>query len=657
MQQNFTRSSRRYLSKHFVYLLIVFLFFPPLSYATSNLSTNDIFKLSIEELATINIASKKNETVQQAPGIVTVITTDEIQRYGARNLRDILDRQTSLQVIGSNLFPHNRTTIRGAASTHQDNTVLLTINGRPIRDAAGISNRTDIYSMFPIDSIKQIEIIRGPGSVLYGTTAMTGVINIITKEASEQFQGSVSLGYGSFDRKQSQFTGSKTWKDLKVFTSINAVDSSGDDFNNITDELGTTGTYKTGKSGGQGFLSMDYKDFKLSVLLSDMEYDSARSTFALPSTDQQFERHYINLGHNYNFNDDWKLSTDLQYHHLAIIGKTSLTGNGNAQSQDYLAEATLFGKLNNRLDMLVGGTYNLREGSLLSGLNYSSSIASAYTQFSYTPLDWLKLVAGIEYNKPAETSGDLSSRFSALMALNNNWSVKVLYGEAFRSPTPIERFISAAPFLVGDPSLEPEKIQTFDAQLHYQTEKGSISATYFHSKQDNLITRSGTPSMFVNSGELTYDGFEMEGKYIIGKGFNFIGNMSYQTNEHDSSKDDETYAPDWMIKTGLSYESNRGYQFSLFNSFFAKSTLQNHQVATVTAANPIADGYNLLTANLNMNLGSYFNNAALSNTNLSLYGDNLLDEDIFFPSINRTKVNSIPHHAGRGFYGTISFNF
>ena len=83
-----------------------------------------LLTLDLEELTTISIASKFEEKLQDAPGIVTVITDEEIKRYGARNLRDILDRQTHLQMVGSNLFPHGRVSMRGSTFTHVDNTVL-----------------------------------------------------------------------------------------------------------------------------------------------------------------------------------------------------------------------------------------------------------------------------------------------------------------------------------------------------------------------------------------------------------------------------------------------------------------------------------------------------------------------------------------------------
>ncbi len=617
----------------------------------------DLFELSLEELATISVASKKPEEVKVAPGIITLITAEEIKHYGARYLRDILDRQTSLQLIGSNFFPHNRTVSRGAAFTHTDNTVLLTFNGRPIRDSTGISNNTDLYSAFPIESIKQIEIIRGPGSILYGTNAQTGVINIITKEAREKFEGTASVSYGSFNNKQAEISGGVNWKDLGIYTAINFNKTDGDDFKNITDENGTTGTYKSGKSAAFGMFNLQYKGLELNVLLSDIEQDNAHSQFLLPSTDQQIERQYVDLSYNHYFNQNWNLKTDLQYHHYSVGGLNSLTSNGLAKSENYLAEVTLFGKINNQLEILAGGTFDQRDGSLLSGLTYDSYIASTYGQLGYRPFDWIKLIGGFQYNKPEETSGKLSTRFSILANISKEWGLKLLYGEAFRSPTPFERNVNAPPILVGDPSLKPETIKTIDTQIYYQADNIYFATTYFHSVQKDLITRSGTPSTFVNFGKVTYHGIELEGEWTLNNRWSFIGNLSYQTNKDMTGAHDVAISPSWMAKGGVSYDSGHGYQFSIFNSFFGKPTSISDISTGVAEVNPDADSYNLLTANLQINLGEVFDRNSLSNISLSIYADNMLDEDIFYPSINRKAVNTIPHHAGRNFHGTIRIDY
>ncbi len=620
----------------------------------------ELLRLEVEELITVNVASKRTENLAEAPGIITVITAEEIRRYGYRNLRDILNRQAHMQVIGSNLFPHNRVSVRGVAFSHTDNVVLPLLNGRPVREATSTSTNHDFYAAFPVESIEQIEIIRGPGSVLYGTNAFAGAINIVTKKAPTTPAGSAALSYGSFDSKKAAIDGGGEWGEFEFYGAFNGMDINGDDFKGITDELGNIGTYKTGISGGQAVLNSQYKGFTLNALLSDTDRDHARSTFVLPSTEMELERQFIDLGYKHNLTSNWDVSANVSYHHYR--DKFELGDNIGDQlgdAVDYLAEITTQARLTDKLGLLAGGTYNLQDGTIKTGdLDYNSVHLSAYMQADYWISDWLKLIGGFQYNKPDEISGDFSPRLAAIAQINEQWGIKLLYGHAFRQASPVERFI-VAPGVVGDPSLKPETIETFDAQLFYNTNRVSFAVTFFHSEQDDLISRTGTlPQQIVNSGEVTYHGFELEGNVNLGHGFNFTGNLSYQTNEKDDGTEDVTYSPDWMAKTGLFYDSGHGYSLGLFNNYFSASTLQNRDINPLVAiVNPEADSYNLLTANFSLNLGDFLNNRSLSPITFSLYGDNLLDEDVFFPSINRRAVNTLPHHQGRGVYGTVRFDF
>ena len=643
-----------------VWLPVVLLAYSHPIYAVSRDSElENLIHLDIQELTTINVASKKEETVAAAPGIITVVTANEIKHFGARNLRDVLDRQTSMMVTGSNTFPHNRTTLRGNAFTHTDNSVLLLLNGRPIRDASSTNLDHDFYQSFPVESIKQLEIIRGPGSVLYGTNAFSGAINIITKDAPDSPKATVALTYGSFDTKKLTATGGGKWGDLDVFATLNAFDISGEDFKNITDETGATGTYKTGASGAHLVLNAHYKGFTLNSFLSDTNRDHARSSFILPSSDMNAERQYIDIGYKHDITDNWNASINYSFHRFKdefFINASTVTQQGDAD--DHLIEVSTQANLSDRLSLLAGGSYNVLDGKAkLGGLDWATQNYSVYAQADYWLLNWVKFIGGIQYNKPDSINGDISLRFATIANLTNHWGIKLLYGQAFRNASPIERFL-VAPTILGNPALTPEKMQTYDAQIFYNRKNVSFAATYYHSIQSDLISRVGNiPQKFQNSGEVTYDGLELESKIVLNHNFKFIGNLSYQTNSKDDGNEDVTYAPDWMIKTGLNYNNEHGFNIAIFNSYFAASTFQNHQANLVAFSNPDADAYNNLTANLGMNLGKFINNRSLSNTTLSLYGDNLLDEEIFFPSVNRRTVNSVPHHMGRGFYGTIQIDF
>ena len=653
------------ISKLYATFGIAFFFvYSGFAHAAAQQSTDaeieQLLSLDFEALTTVSIASKKEETINDAPGVITVVTADEIQRYGARNLRDVLNRQTHIQIVGSNLFPHNRTGLRGVTLTHAETDVLLLLNGRPIRDSGNSSANQDLYSSFPIETIKQIEIIRGPGSVLYGTNAFAGVINLITKKAPSSPEGKLSFSYGSFDSKKGTLSGGGTFGDFEFYGAITGIDNEGDDFNNINGELSTTGTYKTGFNGENILLNAKFKGLTLNALLSDSTTDHGKSTFSLPSDDYKLQREFIDIGYVHELNDDWQASLNYGYHRYSDDFELGVFGLiQDSEGKDYLTELSLQGKLTENINLLVGATYNLQKNTATIGdVDLTSRHKNAYLQVDYQVTDWLKLIGGLQYNNQDDVDSDYSHRLAAIFKLNEQWGLKLLYGEAFRQATTVERSLNVPGIVVGDFGLSPETIKTFDAQVLYSGSRGSFSATYFRSKHEEIIKRVGVaPQQIVNAGEIEYEGIELEGKFDMGHGFNFIGNMSYQTNEADDGKDDVTYAPDLMIKAGVSYESPKGYQVSVFNSYFAASTLQNDEVTTVTANNKDADSYNLLTANLQVNLGQVLNNSTFSNTTFSLYGDNLLDEDIYFPSINRQSVNSLPHNKGRGIYATISIDF
>lgn len=617
----------------------------------------ELFGSSLETLTTITIASKKEESLKRAPGIVTVVTAEEIQRYGARHLRDVLDRQTSMQIIGSNLFPHNKNAVRGIAKGHLDNNVLILLNGRPVRESTTSSVNADIYAYFPLNSLEKIEIIRGPGSVLYGTNAYTGVINLVTKKAPETAAGTLALTYGSFDHQQGQVSGGGKWGDLEIFGAAQGMDVNGDNHHNVLDQFGNAGTYKTGTNGEQLVLNLRYKGLTVNALHSNTSTDNARVRFTLPSESYDFKRQFIDIGYEHDINPMWRVSANASYHQhttKTLIGPG--TSVGDSKGYNHLLELATAISPNEDIDIIAGGTY--RGYSSVGTTEFDTYSHSFYTQMDYQLLDWLNVVGGLQYNKQEAVSGDVSPRVALIAQFDEHWGAKALYGKAYREVSASERFVNLLPVAVGNPTILPETIKTFDLQLFYEAQNLSFAATYYHSKQEDLIkVITGPPNTIINAGEVIYDGIELEGKWKANKNWEIIGNLSYQTNRDKNGMDDANYSPDLMVKTGISYDSLKGYQLSIFNSYFAESTLQNEEINTVIYQNKKPDGYHLLTANLRVNAGQYFDDSSLSNVTFSLYGDNLLDEEIYFPSIRSTTVNALPQHAGRGLYGTVEINF
>ena len=182
----------------FVSLLLPVLGFAEIVFAqqTEDTGPEDFFEMSLEELAeiSIDVASRKESTAREAPGVVTVITRDQIQKSGARDLIDILRLVPGFDV-GFDTNGAYGVAIRGIWAN--EGKVLVLMDGVPLND--------EMYGTFqyghhiPVDIIERIEIMRGPGSVMYGESAELGVISIKTMTPQKENDIFVSTTYSRME--------------------------------------------------------------------------------------------------------------------------------------------------------------------------------------------------------------------------------------------------------------------------------------------------------------------------------------------------------------------------------------------------------------------------------------------------------------------------
>ena len=170
----------------------------------------DLADMSIEQLTQITVysASKHEQSVSDAPSSVTVITADEIQRYGYRTLADILETVRGFYITSDRYQSY--VGVRGFGRLGDWNSrILLLVDGHRIND--DVLGQAFIGSEFPvdIDLIQRIEIIRGPSSSLYGAEAFFGVINVITRKENQPKREEISFAAGSFG----SYGGRATWDD------------------------------------------------------------------------------------------------------------------------------------------------------------------------------------------------------------------------------------------------------------------------------------------------------------------------------------------------------------------------------------------------------------------------------------------------------------
>lgn len=177
----------------------------------------DMYALSLEELMSINISvSKSDLSLRETPSVISIVTRDEIQKMGARDLMDILNQVPGLNV---GIDVQNVVGIGSRGNWGHEGKILLLLDGQEMNEI--IFSTTQFGQHYDITNIERIEIIRGPGSSIYGGYAELGVINIITRKGVDLKGLSVSGLYGHTDN-----TTSRTGLSLNVGNNNKNVDYS-----------------------------------------------------------------------------------------------------------------------------------------------------------------------------------------------------------------------------------------------------------------------------------------------------------------------------------------------------------------------------------------------------------------------------------------------
>lgn len=621
----------------------------------------DLLELSLEELLNVEVtvASKKAESIHDAPGIITVISRQEIEGFAAENLGQVLNRVVGTAFLSPDVFSNQTLMFRGQEVTPYNNHTLILLNGRPLRDPISGGLNGVVWNGFPLDAIDQIEIIRGPGSVLYGSCAYSGVINIITnKLGDDPVGGSLSARAGSYS-SLSQNANLRFGKGpLKGNIGVNHYDDDGPVYE-FTDYRGVHSSDKFYRGGYGVVTTLSYRDFSLNAFLGNYEpYSLNGSEYWDPGYHNDHRMTNVDLGYNHTFSERFSLSLNGTYnkHHWESARNAGVT-----EGESNLYEATGFFHPNERLNIVFGGGVEATDwGGVLvhSGTQDSSFF---YTQFDYAATEHIKLIGGVQYNKIEKIKGHASPRVGVVGHFNENWGGKLLYSEAFRRAYPLETSFAIVVFR-GNPDLAPELIQTTEAQLFYTGKKGQASITLFKSHMSDIISRKyfEAPELrppfylqYLNGGTWDFEGIELEGKWSFGKNLLGTANASYQTNER-AGVDDATLHPNEMVKLGMLYTTG-SWSLGVFNTYVGAGQSTKLVNPNSNVVNPDADAYHLLSAKYRARLTGFGEGRDLS---LSLEADNILDKQINYVDYPNKQVNTlIPLYEGIVWAGSLNLRF
>lgn len=630
--------------------------------------------MSLEDLLNTKVitVSKKSEDIFNAPGVISVITAQEIEQFGANNLMEVLERVTSIFPSGAFMFPQNALSIRGDSNDGMDTHVLLLLNGRPFQGGVVGGLNYPIYLSYPLAAIERIEIIRGPGSVLYGTNAFAGVVNIMTKKTfKEKSETRLNIGTGSFGTAVAEAYAGMQKNDLTLVGAVKSFREDGWNFQAV-DEEGVLDSTDFSETNNGLFLYGNYQDWTLNFAYLHSEQ---RHLGELPQWSWQADtidtgRLLIDLGYERKLSKAWQLQANLAYNNRdSRFG--SVVFDIRESSEDWQAELTSLWTTEH-FSWLFGGTAwrtsghttaypKNAPGTRLPFLaKFYENWFTLYSQLDYRVSEDIHLIAGMQGAKPADLDWNLVPRLGVIWHFHDDWGVKALYSRAYRGAFEFENSVHA-PVVIGEPNLQPETIDTYDLQFMYRAKTYEASLTYFHSQEEDLISVKPVPELgviqYANQGEVTLQGLELEFKGKATERLYLTGSVSYQENENGEGMDNFTLIPNWLIKFGANYPVNQAVSVGLFNNYVSHAHDVSRRYAGVQYVNPDPDAYLLSTFNLRLDVGLLTQWTRRETLLFNAYVYNLWDAAIYQAEAVRAHINSIPAKQGRGIYMNLSYQF
>jgi iron complex outermembrane receptor protein len=580
----------------FFNILMIF-FFSILSFSVTAQANNKdevsgITDISVEQLMnievpTVNGACKFEQKITDAPSAVSIVTADEIKKYGYRTLADILRSVRGFYITYDRNY--NYLGVRGFNRPGDLNSrILLLLDGHRLND--NIYDTATIGTEFPldIDLIERVEIIRGPSSSLYGTSAFLAVINIISRQGKDMKGTEIAGSAGSQDTYSGRLSyGTKYRNGLEMLISGSGFQSSGAkglyyrEYDSPATNNGIA-DHGDGDKNYSFFSKFSFKDITLTGAYASRKKEIPTGSFGVIFNDDRnntIDSHgFVDLKYLVSLNrksdltirafyDDYEYRGDYVYSG-ANPGDPPVINKDTASGRWAGLELMYVGRFGDDHLVTFGAEerYNFRqqqknydESPYSSKLddNRTSDSYAFYFQDEYYFLSNLIFNIGVRHDHYSTFGGSTNPRLALIYKPVEKTIFKLLYGSAFRAPNAYELYYSdGGNTAKANTNLQPEKIKNYEIVYEqYLGEHWRSSLGGFYYQIDNLISQKTDPAdgllVFRNTDEVEGKGMEaeIEGRWSSG----FQGKMSYTYSDvTDKATGEElTNSPHHLIKLNL----------------------------------------------------------------------------------------------------------
>lgn len=601
-----------------------------------------LLDLELEALLDMPVASAglSAQSLREVAALADVISAEQLRAHGVATLAEAIALLPGVRLQQRQTFTNAYATVSGAAVNDNDNHLLLLVDGVPWRvSTSGGANRL-LYDAFPLALVERLELVRGQAAIVHGSNAVSGIINIVTRDPAaagsrvvagvrdDAALGNVHASWGADARAFTVFAG-REWgvRDWNQSDLAIGLRNGGNlrvtgEMAQRADALALLGRWDT----------LHLQAFALrseSLTPSSLQFGPA---YVPPATDDSSGLRMEDrraLG-------DWTVHAALAVDRSRLAYDT-LRARGNRESLRLALESPGDDALRGYVGVQAAWAGGLVEGIVPA---WSSREWGVFAQLHGRlggQLDW---GIGVQSQHVSGGGRGTTPQASLVWAPEGAWRFKLMRGDSFRDADARERF-SAAAFQAGDPGLRPEQGRMDALEVAWDGARSGLVARAFDQRIDDLIVLAplvGGRLQFTNRGGARVAGTELQWRWTDGA-WRFDASWSHLVRQRD------TQAPRDLAKLQGTWFGRGGWVAGLAIEAAGDAPVASRLQAARPALNPPAGGYAMVDAHVEVPLGRWWPVLGRDSA-VSLRVRNAFDRQVWQPTAV-PPINTMPYQPGR----------
>lgn len=459
-----------------------------------------LFIKPIYALQTVIVTAEKIERESnETTSSVVVIDQEEIDESQATNLADLIEKKSGLYINSNGA--HGKSTslfLRGADSSF----TLIVIDGVEYSDRSSVGG-SSVLDHIDLSSVEKVEILKGSQSVLYGSDALAGVINITTKSPDGSKEAIGSLAYGSYKNKRASFNTTNSGKKVNYSMGLSIHDVEGissynedrvimaekDGYNNMT------GTFKANTS----FVKKDKLEFILRGVKAESDFDASTAD----KTDYVGRDSQViaNINYQYKVNEKWTPKLKVSHNKSDRLSNSfSLSRLVSKINKVELENPVL---LNKSVTILNGFEYEKTNASIDTIDNKKMFESGAAFLDTHANVSKLNIHGGLRWTKESNYTDRLVWKAGASYPVFKRTNIKANASTGFKSPSLYQLYSN-----FGNESLKPTQSESFDFSIEQYIYSSKFEVTYFNDTYDNIVDYDTVNSRYENISKSDIEGIE-----------------------------------------------------------------------------------------------------------------------------------------------------